>query len=212
MASASVCAVLTVTLSARGADVASGSAPADLAQWAAPAAPAAAPYHAWTVGAAVGVVAPAQFGAPALGTGPTVGVNAGHRWRYFYLGVAYQHAFLGGGSWSAPSSEIYVVNTTWASSDYAGLDAAVLTDPEAPVGVRLRVGFGCRWVTYASNTGDGVFQTNAGTTVMSGWDASLGLGFPIRLGPLVLVPEGSFGVGLLRAAAELGAMWTFDAR
>ena len=137
-------------------------------------------------------------------------MTAGHRWSFFYLGARYQHAFLGGGSYEAPSSEVYIENTTWAASDYAGVDAMFLTDPAYPFGVSVRVGFGARWLTYTANAGDGASPNYPlGTQSTVGWDATLGLGFPVRLGPLSLVPEGSLGIGtvLLRAEAELDVVW-----
>jgi hypothetical protein len=196
-ASVVACAILVAASRAQAAD------PAGV--------PGAGPNQAWRFGATLGILAPVNpfDSAPVLNTGAAVGVTAGHRWSVFYLGARYEHAFLGGGSWTAKE---YVENTTWAASDYAGIDAMFLTDPAYPIGVSGRLGFGGRWLTYTANSGDGSApNTTPGTLSMStmGWDVTLGLGFPIRVGPLSLVPEGSVGIGtvLLRAEAELDAVW-----
>jgi hypothetical protein len=160
------------------------------------------------VGATVGVLAPLTLGEYAFGTGPTVGVNAGHRWSFFYLGVEYQHAFLGGGSWEAPSSELYVLTTTWAASDYGGLVATFLTNPTGPIGVSARLGIGDRWLRYSATEG-GAESKDLGTTYTDGWDARLALGVPFRVGSLSFVPEVSVGIGalFLYSAAELSVAW-----
>jgi hypothetical protein len=191
------CAILVAPSRAQAAD------PADVSG--------AGPSQAWRFGATLGILAPVNFfdSNPAVSMGPAVGVTAGHRWSFFYLGARYEHAFLGGGTWTAPSSEVAVENTTWAASDYAGVDAMFLTDPAYPLGVSVRVGFGGRWLTYTANGNEGGTPVAVGTQSTVGWDATLGLGFPVRVGPLSLVPEGSLGIGwvLLRAEAELDAVW-----
>ena len=171
-ASAVACAILAAASPAQAANPADGSG--------------AGPNHAWRFGATIGMLAPVNLfdSNPALSTGPAVGVTAGHRWSLFYLGARYEHAFLGGGSWEAPSSEVYIENTTWAASDYAGIDAMLVTDPAYPIGVGVRVGFGGRWLTYTANANEGGTPTALGTQSTLGWDATLGLGFPFRVGPL----------------------------
>jgi hypothetical protein len=152
------------------------------------------------LGVTLGILAPAFHGSdawsspPTLGTGPTLGVSAGYRWRFLYIGAAYQHAFLGGGSWEAPSSEYYVENTLWARADYIGLDVMAITDSEALIAATFRVAAGYRFLAYRSDVVDS--GTAASTTSSVDWDLTLlAVGVQIHGGAVRVIPEVSLGIG-----------------
>jgi len=146
------------------------------------------------------------FGPPALGAGPAIGVRGGYRWGGLYLGAAYQHAFLGGGTWEHEST---IVQTSSASSDYGGVEVVGITDIDASVAAFFRAGIGYR-VIQAQAQGPTV--SASGTMSTSNLDVTvLGLGVEINAGGwLRIVPEASFEVGSWDAYVSLGVTAYFD--
>jgi hypothetical protein len=143
--------------------------------------------------------------APALGAGPAFKVSAGWRWGAWYLGGAYQHAFLGGGTWSHESS---IENTSSASSDYAGLEVIAITAPEAPLAAFFRFGAGYRFIEAQQGPG----SSGVGPIAANNFDLTvLGIGAQIKAGDwLRIVPEAALEVGPLNLYSSLQVTAYFD--
>jgi hypothetical protein len=195
-------------LTATGAVHAAEPVPPAVAPATAP--PPAATSEGFMLGAGLSYVSPLPaggfLGPPALGAGPAVGARAGYRWGGLYLGAAYQHAFLGGGTWEHEST---IVQTSSASSDYGGVEVVGITAIDAPVAVFFGAGIGYR-VIQARTQGPTV--SASGTTSASNLDVTLlGLGVEINAGGwLRIVPEASFEVGPADAYLSFGVTTYLD--
>jgi hypothetical protein len=160
------------------------------------------------VGATVSYFSPVLGGVfsgpPALGAGPAFKVSAGYRWGSWVLGGAYQHAFLGGGTWEHEST---IEQTASASSDYAGLEVIAITAPDAPLAAFFRFGAGYRFIQVQAGPGSSMAPSSAGNLDVT----LLGIGAEIHAGGwLRIVPEASLEVGPFNAYSSLQVTAYFD--
>ena len=139
--------------------------------------------------------------ATAIGSGPSFTVSAGYRWRSFYGGLAYNHAFLGSAAWTEKTGW---ETTTSGSTDYAGVDFVKLFSENGAVGFFLRTGMGYRVVTVQTTSNVAPW----GPVTNEGFDGSVGVGLELNLrGKLRVVPEAMMEIG--PSAAATLALTTF---
>jgi hypothetical protein len=137
-----------------------------------------------------------------LGPGPALALNAGYRWRFLYLGAAYQHVFLGGATYAM---DVETQQTLAASSDYGGIDLVAITNPDALIAAFFRVGAGYRVIRWS--------QLGAPTDMQSSnVDLTLlGIGVQLNInGWLRIIPQASFELGPLNVYTSLGVTTYFD--
>jgi PEGA domain len=150
------------------------------------------------VGATLGVLIPAgniyqgTAMSSALGSGVGLAIDGGFRFvKRLYLGLEYQHGFLGAGTLvqgSAPSG-----GTASADSNYIGLDFAYISNPDG-AGFFGKVGAGYRFVDIG--VVDPSSPANAWSQTFQGGEVSLGVGIHVRVGPWVrLIPLASINAG-----------------
>jgi hypothetical protein len=155
-------------------------------------------------GATLSAIAPTiqnQYtGPPTLGYGPAIGIGAGYRWGWFYLGGSYQHAFFGGGTLSVKEQ---TSRTVRANGDFVGLDLVAITAPEATLAAFFRFSAGMRVINAQMDGGGSRTASNLDVT-------PLGVGLSIRTGKLRLLPEASFEIGPVTAYASLALTASFD--
>jgi hypothetical protein len=155
------------------------------------------------LGASLSHVAPGTIplsGDLALSAGEGLGVSAGYRAKYVYLGLAYNHSFLGGGSWEHEST---MVQTFGASSDYFGVDVCTFTSPDSLLSFFTHFGLGYRVLNATVSNIDG--STPASVQAAGNLDVTLaGIGLAVRAGDhLRFVAEGSAEVGPYAVYANL---------
>ncbi len=168
----------------------------------------AAPSSGFMLGVSVDVAAPQLavfYQTPQLQPGAAVGVSAGYRWRFLYVGAAYQHAVFGGGTYA---NEGTVETATGARSDYVGVDIVTLSSPDARVAFLTHQSAGYRVLT----TDTYIDSPPVSTFSKGGWDARIfGIGVQIKANDwLRIVPEASLSVGAATAVASLGVTTYFD--
>ena len=224
LSSSSLAALLLSTFlagSARADEPAEAASPAGIAPVARPleADDASNPYHVirpaaqssgFMLGASLDYVAPASAGflngGSLVGAGAGVGVSAGYRAGFVYLGASYQHAFLSGGSFSHDSTS---ASSTSGRSDYVGVDFITISDPRARVAFLTRFSAGFRLLSY---DGTMSYDPRVTTTTSSGFDVTpIGLGVQIKADDwLRIVPEASVSVGQTALVASIGVAAYFD--
>jgi hypothetical protein len=163
--------------------------------------PPSAPSEGAMLGASVSYVAPLFTGLfagfPANG-GPALGVSAGYRWEFLYLGVDYSHAFLTGGTWSTG-------DTTTVRSDYVGIDFITISSPRAPLAFVTHFSAGYRIYSFEgpSPLSDAASPVTAFGS-RAGFEATA-LGVGVQFKPndwLRIVPEASFAIDPSGAVAS----------
>ncbi len=159
------------------------------------------------VGAALGYFSPVLPGsvAPPGAAGLTLGVSAGYRWRFLYVGAAYQYVILGSATYTANGgSEPAAEQTLGGDSDYGGLDLVALTSPDADIAAFFRVGAGYRIIRWSQGPLDRMQASNVDLTL-------LGIGVQLKAGAwLRIVPQASLEVGPLNAYTSLSVTTYFD--
>jgi len=129
--------------------------------------------------------------------GAGVGVEAGFRFvRRLYLGVVYQHAFLGAANVQAISGEVGTASvTSTVGANYYGLNFAYISHPEG-VAFYGEIGGGFRTLSDKQSATDGSASVSE---TLSGGELSIGVGLHLKFGdwirliPKVSVSGGQFG-------------------